>query len=58
MRLTTSKTNFSNQKAAKKLNSIDWKKDASEWDRLFMSGGKIITKKQKFGDGYYLLSGR
>lgn len=33
--------------AADKLNAIDWRKDASEWDRLLMSGGKIIAKNKK-----------
>ena len=45
--LTTSDTNLTDKKVANKLNAIDWRKDASEWDRLFMSGGKIITKNKK-----------
>lgn len=46
-RLTTPETNFTYAEAANKLNEINWLKDASEWDRLFMSGGKIITKNKK-----------
>lgn len=32
---------------AERLNAIDWRKSAPGWDRLFMSGGKIITKNKK-----------
>ena len=46
-RLTAPDINFTNKEAADKLNAIDWRKDASEWDRLFMSGGRIITKNKK-----------
>ncbi len=33
--------------AAEKLNDIDWRKNAVEWDRVFISGGKILTKNRK-----------
>ena len=46
-RLTTPDINLTNKEAADKLNAIDWRKDASDWDRLFMSGGKILTKNRK-----------
>lgn len=32
--------------AAAKLNAIDWGKDSKFWDRVLMSGGKIITKNR------------
>ena len=38
---------FGYQDAVDKLNAIDWRKDASEWDRLLMSGGRIITRNKK-----------
>ena len=45
--LTTLETGkFSYMVAAEKLNAIDWRKDNSEWDRLFMSSGKILTKNK------------
>jgi len=46
-RLTGPGTNLSYRQAAKKLNAVDWKKDAAEWDRLLMSGDKILTKNKK-----------
>lgn len=46
-RLTAPDTNFTYQQAAEKLNSVNWLKDVSHWDRLFISGGKIITKNKK-----------
>ena len=45
--LTEAPTNLSYEKAAKKLNSVAWKKDDPEWDRLFMTGGRLITKNRK-----------
>lgn len=45
--LTVGSQSLTSSEAAKKLNAIDWRKDADEWDRLFMSGGKIITKNKK-----------
>ena len=46
--LTTLETgSLTYSEAADKLNALDWRKDAPEWDRLFMSGGKIITKNKK-----------
>jgi len=47
VRLTVPDTNLSHENAAKKLNAVDWRKDAGEWDRLFMSGGKLLTKNKK-----------
>lgn len=44
--LTTPETNLTYKEAAAKLNEVDWRKDAGEWDRLFMSGGKIVTKNK------------
>ncbi len=47
-RLTTlGRGNLSFKVAVDKLNSIDWRKDHPGWDRLFISGGKIITKNRK-----------
>lgn len=43
VRLTSPETNLSYAQASAKLNKINWKKHAVEWDRLFVSGGKIIT---------------
>lgn len=46
-RLTVPDTSLSSRDAARKLNAVDWKKDAAEWDRLFMTGGRLITKNRK-----------
>lgn len=45
--LTSPATNLTFKQAASKLNDVDWQKDAKHWDRLFMSGDKIITKNRK-----------
>lgn len=46
-RLTGGDTRLPYGKAAKKLNDLDWRKDADDWDRLFMSGDKILHKNKK-----------
>ena len=46
VRLTDAPTNFSDEQAAKKLNSVDWQINAKCWDRLLISGGKIQTKNR------------
>ena len=46
-RLTAPETNLSYESAATKLNSVDWSKTAAEWDRVFMSGGKLLTKNKR-----------
>ncbi len=64
-RLTTPETNLTDTEAANKLNAVDWRKDASGWDRLFMSGGRILTKNRNlvtdilcYGTGQKLDEGR
>lgn len=42
-RLTMPPANLTFRQAADKLNAVDWRKNAPHWDRLLMSGGKIIT---------------
>ena len=44
---TLEERSFSYEAAANKLNAVKWGKDELEWDRLFVSGGKIITKNRK-----------
>jgi len=47
VRLTASETNLSYAAAAKKLNAVTWAKTAPEWDRLFVAGGRLLTKNKK-----------
>lgn len=46
VRLTTPESNLTYTEAADKLNAINWLKTASGWDRLFISGTKILTKNK------------
>ena len=46
-RLTGSDTRLPYGKAAKKLNDLDWRKGASDWDRLFMLGETILHKNKR-----------
>jgi len=59
-RLTVPDTNLTPEKAAKKLNAVDWRKDAPEWDRLFMAGGRLITKNRRLVTSilYYRAGGK
>ena len=59
VRLTT-QGNMALSKAANKLNAVDWRKDADLWDRVLMSGGKILTKNKKLATDllYYIVGGR
>ena len=47
VRLTVPPTNLSQEQAAKKLNSVDWRIRADCWDRLFITGGKTIITKNR-----------
>lgn len=38
---------FTPKEATDQLNKVDWKKEAKLWDRLLMTGTKIITKNAK-----------
>lgn len=40
------KGKLSAEQAAAKLNAVDWRKDATDWDRVLMSGGKILHKNK------------
>ncbi len=50
---------YTYKEASDILNKIDWKKDAELWDRLLMSGSKIITKNGKIATRiiYYIAGG-
>ena len=44
---TLERGKLTHDEAATKLNAVDWRKSAPEWDRLFVSGEKILTKNRK-----------
>ena len=46
-RLIMPPTNLTYVQAADKLNAIDWGKRNAEWDRVFLSGGKLLTKNKR-----------
>ena len=53
MHLPKGKLTF--DEVAYKLNKIDWRKNAPLWDRLLMSGDKILTRTQKLPLIFYAL---
>ena len=59
VRLTASNI-FSYQDASNSLNKIDWGKNAKLWDRLLVSGGKILTKNARVATNiiYYVAGGK
>lgn len=62
-RLTGSRQNgqpLTNKAATDRLNKIDWQKDAVVWDRVLMSGGKILPKKGNLATDliYYMAGGK